>query len=81
MHAKEATTPVALVESATLPEEKRLFTTLAALAAEALPKAAGPVVMCVGEVFREKPFSLAAERELHPTPAQPGIPFPYALRA
>ena len=50
---KPATTPVALVESATLPEEKRLFTTLAALAAEALPRASGPVVMCVGEVFRE----------------------------
>jgi uroporphyrin-III C-methyltransferase len=54
-------TPVALVESATLPEEKRLFTTLAALAAEPLPRAAGPVVMCVGEVFRERPaFQLPA---------------------
>jgi len=51
---KPAKTPVALVESATLPEEKRLLTTLAALAAEALPRAAGPVVMCVGEVFRER---------------------------
>ena len=51
---KPATTPVALVESATLPGESRRFTTLAALAAETLPKAAGPVVMCVGEVFRER---------------------------
>lgn len=49
---KLASTPVALVESATLPEEKRLFTTLEALSAAALPRAAGPVVMCVGEVFR-----------------------------
>jgi len=49
---KPAATPVALVESATLPEEKRHFTTLAALAAAPLPKALGPVVMCVGEVFR-----------------------------
>jgi uroporphyrin-III C-methyltransferase len=51
---KPASTPVALVESATLPEEKRLFTTLGALRNEALPRAAGPVVMCVGEVFRER---------------------------
>jgi uroporphyrin-III C-methyltransferase len=48
---KPASTPVALVESATLPEEKRLFTTLAEMEAETLPRAAGPVVMCVGEVF------------------------------
>jgi uroporphyrin-III C-methyltransferase len=51
---KPATTPVALVESATLPEEKKLFTTLAALAAEMLPRASGPVVMCVGDVFRDR---------------------------
>jgi uroporphyrin-III C-methyltransferase len=50
---KPASTPVALVESATLAEEQRLFTTLAALEASALPRAAGPVVMCVGEVFVE----------------------------
>lgn len=48
---KPGATPVALVESATLPEEQRLFTSLEALAAAALPRAAGPVVMCVGEVF------------------------------
>jgi len=51
---KPAATPVALVESASLPEEKRFFTTLAALEAQALPRAAGPVVMCVGEVFRDR---------------------------
>jgi len=51
---KPATTPVALVESATLAEERHLFTTLSHLAAEALPKAVGPVVMCVGEVFAAK---------------------------
>ena len=48
---KPAATPVALVESATLPEEKLHFTTLAALAAGPLPRAEGPVVMAVGEVF------------------------------
>jgi uroporphyrin-III C-methyltransferase len=46
-------TPVAVVESATLPGERRLFTTLAALAAAELPRASGPVVMCVGEMFRD----------------------------
>ncbi len=52
---KARATPVALVESATLPDEKQVFTTLAALAAEATPRAHGPVVMCVGEVFRDRP--------------------------
>ena len=48
---RAGSTPVALVESATLAEEKRHFTTLDQLAAAALPRADGPVVMCVGEVF------------------------------
>jgi uroporphyrin-III C-methyltransferase len=51
---KAASTPVALIESATLPEEKRLFTTLGALRTAELPRATGPVVMCIGEVFRER---------------------------
>ncbi len=59
---KPSRTPVALVESATLPEEKQAFTTLAALAAEAMPRASGPVVMCVGEVFRDR-SSVATMRE------------------
>jgi hypothetical protein len=42
-----------LVESATLPEERRIATTLAALARQQLPPAAGPVVLAVGEVFRD----------------------------
>jgi uroporphyrin-III C-methyltransferase len=64
---KSADTPVALVESATLPEEQRLLTTLAALEATPLPRAAGPVVMCVGEVFRE---ARAIARVMHDAPAQ-----------
>ena len=56
-------TPVALVESATLPAEKRLFTNLQDLAANALPRAAGPVVMCVGEVFRGRDALTEAEHE------------------
>ncbi len=50
---KPGATPVALVENATLPEEARQFTDLATLAAAQLPRAAGPVVMCVGAVFRD----------------------------
>jgi uroporphyrin-III C-methyltransferase len=50
---KSPATPVAVVESASLPDERRLLTTLGALEAADLPRAAGPVVMCVGEVFRE----------------------------
>jgi siroheme synthase len=42
------------VESASLAEEKQHYTTLAALAAQPLPQATGPVVMCVGEVFRDR---------------------------
>jgi uroporphyrin-III C-methyltransferase len=52
---KSPGTPVAVVESASLPEERRLLTTLGALEAADLPRAAGPVAMCVGEVFRENP--------------------------
>ncbi|MEO7743234.1 MAG: uroporphyrinogen-III C-methyltransferase [Usitatibacter sp.] len=51
---KPAATPAVLVESATLATEKRHFTTLDELAAKALPRAEGPVVMCVGEVFRDR---------------------------
>jgi len=51
---KPADMPAVVVESATLPGEQRLFTTLAALAAEALPRAHGPVVMALGEVFRDR---------------------------
>jgi len=56
---KPALTPVALVESATLADEKSHVTTLAALAAEPLPRAVGPVVMCVGEVFAHARLTVA----------------------
>jgi len=51
---KVSSTPAVLVESATLDSESRLFTTLRELAAAPLPRATGPVVMLVGEVFRER---------------------------
>jgi uroporphyrin-III C-methyltransferase len=50
---KPTSTPAALVENATLPGEQRLVTTLGALSAADLPRADGPVVMCVGEVFAD----------------------------
>ncbi len=50
---KPAATPVALVESASLPEERRLFTTLGRLRDNDCAHAAGPVVVCIGEVFGE----------------------------
>jgi uroporphyrin-III C-methyltransferase len=56
--------PVAVVESATLPEERRLFTTLTGLAASTL-KLDGPAVLCLGEVFRPEatqPVALEASR-------------------
>jgi uroporphyrin-III C-methyltransferase len=42
--------PVAVVESATLPDERRLFTSLSGLAASAL-NLSGPAVLCIGAVF------------------------------
>ncbi|MBC8022888.1 MAG: uroporphyrinogen-III C-methyltransferase, partial [Burkholderiales bacterium] len=50
---KPPSTPIALVESATLASQRRTLTTLAALAQAELPRAEGPVVVCVGEVFRD----------------------------
>jgi uroporphyrin-III C-methyltransferase len=49
---KAADTPVALVESASLGDENRRHTSLGALLTEPLPRASGPVIMAVGEVFR-----------------------------
>jgi uroporphyrin-III C-methyltransferase len=60
---KPADTPVALVESATLPGERRHFTTLAALCTAAISRPSGPVVMCVGAVFAARDAVDAAELE------------------
>jgi len=50
---RSAQTPAALVESATLADERRFLTTLGELAARPLARAAGPVVMCVGDAFAD----------------------------
>jgi uroporphyrin-III C-methyltransferase len=47
---KPASTPVAIVESASLKDERRIFTTLAGLTASTL-NLSGPAVLCIGEVF------------------------------
>lgn len=47
---KANTTPVAIVENATLENERRIFTNLAGLAASKL-NLDGPAVLCVGDVF------------------------------
>jgi uroporphyrin-III C-methyltransferase len=49
---KPASTPVAIVESASLPAQQKFFTTLAALTRSEL-KLSGPAVLCVGEVFAQ----------------------------
>jgi uroporphyrin-III C-methyltransferase len=49
---KPASTPVVIVESASLPEEQRIFTTLAGLTASSL-RFCGPAVLCIGEVFAQ----------------------------
>ena len=59
---KPATTPVALVENASLPGEARHLTTLGELEREALPSARGPVVMLVGEVLAESLAAFTLER-------------------
>ncbi len=47
---KAVSTPVAIVENASLENEQRIFMTLAGLTASTL-KLAGPAVVCVGDVF------------------------------
>jgi uroporphyrin-III C-methyltransferase len=64
---KPPSTPVALVESATLPAERRTLTTLGGLARSEPAKAEGPVVVCVGDVFRDSAHEI--EIEFHPLAA------------
>jgi uroporphyrin-III C-methyltransferase len=57
---REAGTPVALVESASLPESQVRYGTLATLADLAAASGSGPAVILLGEVLREK---LSAQRD------------------
>ncbi|MEO8104081.1 MAG: uroporphyrinogen-III C-methyltransferase [Betaproteobacteria bacterium] len=73
---KLATTPVAIVENASLENEQRIFTTLAGLTASSL-NLAGPAVLCVGEVFAAQTAALSIAsghesrmREMHASRCQ-----------
>jgi uroporphyrin-III C-methyltransferase len=66
---RSAQTPAVLVESASLPAERRLRTTLARLRDGASGAFAGPVLLAVGEVFRD-----ASADELEITSTQPELP-------
>jgi uroporphyrin-III C-methyltransferase len=51
---KPAATPVAVVENASLPTSRTIFTTLAALPRLAQAQIAGPAVMLIGQQFRAR---------------------------
>jgi uroporphyrin-III C-methyltransferase len=53
---KAASTPVAIVENASLENEQRIFTTLAGLTVSSL-RLAGPAVLCIGDVFAAEAIS------------------------
>lgn len=61
---KPASTPVAIVESASLPEQQKIFTTLAALTRSEL-KLSGPAVLCVGEVFAQTASQQTTNPSIH----------------
>lgn len=71
---KPAATPVAIVESASLPEARGRYTTLGGLGAAAGEAAAGPVLILLGEVYREALASQiidAWSRESAPSSSSP----------
>lgn len=53
---RAASTPVAIVENASLENEQRIFTTLAGLTGSAL-QLTGPAVLCIGDVFAAEAIS------------------------
>lgn len=68
---KASSTPVAIVENASLENEQRIFTTLAGLVASSLDPG-GPAVLCVGQVFSAGSAAIAVAtdhesraREMH----------------
>jgi uroporphyrin-III C-methyltransferase len=66
---KPGTLPAVVVESATLPGERRIATTLARLRDEPLQRAAGPVVLLVGEAFAHTLANAATAPHLYPKSA------------
>lgn len=71
---KPAATPVAIVESASLPEARKRYATLGDLEAAAGAVAAGPVLILLGEVYREALASQiidACNRQSAPSSSSP----------
>ena len=73
---KSSSTPVAIVENATLENEQRIFTTLGGLTVSMF-RFEGPAVLCVGEVFRT---ANALETRID-APQSQLVDAPQALRA
>ena len=64
-------TPTALVENASLPGERRLFFTLAELAAgRGAEFTDGPVLMALGEIFRDALRQFQSATETHDSQRQ-----------
>ncbi len=69
---KPGTTPVAIVENASLPDAAHQITTLEALSTNGFQPSTAPVLLLIGEVYRE---ALAAARaQLRQTPKAPEHP-------
>jgi uroporphyrin-III C-methyltransferase len=65
-------TPVAIVENASLPDATRHFTTLEALSRNGFRPSIAPVLLLVGEVYRES-LAQALLLQLHPLPIRSAI--------
>jgi siroheme synthase len=60
-HGMAASTPVVIVENATLPESYRLGTTLHGLQNGAAQGISGPALMLLGDIFSKKARALIGE--------------------
>ena len=70
---KPASTPVAIVENASLPETRTIFTTLAGLPRLAADQLTGPAIILIGPQFRAREQSLrtsAVEEDAAPAPCR-----------
>ena len=60
---RAANTPVAVVENASLPESRRIFTTLGDLPAISQLQLTGPAIILIGQVYRQSDFVKEADQE------------------
>jgi len=73
LHGMAPTTPVVLVENASLPESRRFGSTLRGLKNGAAHSMTGPALMLLGEVFKQRAADLM-EAELTPAQARYAVP-------